>query len=320
MDVHARAYRPGDAAAIAGLINAIAEAGGGPGGFAAADVEGVVEHEIRDPAADTRLLTDAGGALVGAALVPLPPAGGDRLELIGGVRPDRRGAGLGRELLAWQLGRAAARHAEIAPEARWQAQVVTGAADAAATRLYERFGFAVARYFLEMTAPTTPAPVVTPAGGIRLAPYQQDQERRVYSAHTAAFRGLWGYQERDFGSWAALTVRSGTFRPELSRLALAGDTIAGYLLAYDSGEPDRVYIGQVGTAGPWRRRGVASALLAEALAAAGRAGYVRAGLDTDAANPTGAAGVYARAGFVVDRRVVAYRRPVTPAAAPAAAR
>jgi mycothiol synthase len=309
-DLHARAYRAGDAAAVAELINVVLQAGGGPGGHVAAEIEDLMDNEVRDPAADTLVMSDADGRLVAAALVPLPPEGGHRVPLIGGVHPDRRGAGIGRELLTWQLDRAAVRHAETAPDREWLAQVVAGVADASALRLYERSGFTVARHFLKMTAPTTPPPLVTPPEGVRIVPFDHDQERRVHAVHEAAFRDLWGYQDRGFESWAALTVRSATFRPELSRVAVADDTTVGYVLPYDSGISGKLYIGQVGTAPSWRRRGVASSLLADVLTAAGGAGFTGAALDTDADNPTGAVGTYARVGFVVDQHIVAYRKPV----------
>ncbi len=309
-DVHARAYRADDATAVADLINVASKAGGGHGGHIAAEIEDVINNEVRDPATDTLVITGAQDRLVAAALVPLPPAGGYRVELIGAVHPDRRGMGIGRELLAWQLDRAAVCHAEVAPGAEWLAEVVAGVADTSASRLYERFGFTVGRYFLEMTAPTTPPPGATPAEGVRIAPYDHDHDRQLYAVHTTAFRDLWGYQDRDFESWAALTVRSETFLPTLSRLALVGDEIVGYVLPYGDGVPGRLYLGHVGTAESWRRRGVASALLADVLSAAGRAGYTHAALDTDADNPTGAAGIYTKVGFVVDQRIVAYRKPV----------
>jgi ribosomal protein S18 acetylase RimI-like enzyme len=309
-DLRVRAYQAGDAAAVADLINLVAETGGGPGGFAAAEIDGAVTHEVKDAATDTRVITDAGGRLVAAALVPVPPGGGHRVELFGAVHPDRRGAGIGRELLAWQLERAAFRHAEIAPDAEWLGQVAAGVDDTSAIRLYERLGFTVERYFLAMTAPTASPPPVAPPAGVRLTPYTEDQERHVYAVHSAAFRDLWGFQERTFDEWAAQTVRSETFRPELSRLALAGEEIVGYVLPYEHAVPNRVYIGQVGTAGDWRRRGVASALLADLLGAAGQAGYTHASLDADADNPTGAARVYTSVGFAVDHHIVAYGKAI----------
>jgi ribosomal protein S18 acetylase RimI-like enzyme len=247
---------------------------------------------------------------VAVGLVPLPPQGGYRVDLIGGVHPDRRRAGLGRELLGWQFDRAVARHAEVAPDAPWQAEVFAGLADTTAIRLYERLGFTVARYHLDMTAPTMPPPTAATVEGMRITLYDPGQEHTLYAVHSAAFASLPGYQDRALEPWAALTVRSDTFRPELSRLALADDELVGYVLSYSSGIPGRFYIGQVGTVGAWRGRGVATALLADLLTEAGHFGYTHASLDTQADNPSGAAGVYAKVGFDIDHRVVAYHKPV----------
>jgi mycothiol synthase len=309
-DLHTRACRVDDAAAVANLINVVSEAGGWHRGHVAAEIEDVMNNEVKDVATDTRVITDATGNLLAAALVPLPPPGGDQIELNGGVRPDQRGAGIGRELLAWQLERAVARHAEVAPDTDWRATVAVGVADTSAIRLYERFGFTVTRYFLEMTAPTTPPPVARSTEDVRITLYEPSQDRELHAVHMAAFRDQWGHQDRDFESWTALTVRSEAFLPALSRVALAGDTIVGYVLAYDNEAPGRFYLGQVGTAGSWRGRGVATALLADVLAAAGPNGYTHAGLDTDADNPTGAAGIYAKVGFVTDQRVAVYGKAV----------
>jgi ribosomal protein S18 acetylase RimI-like enzyme len=308
-DLHARPYRADDAPAVAELINIVAEAGGWYAGHVAAEIDEVL-YAVRDPETDTRVVAEPSGRLVAVGLVPLPPDGGHRVDLIGGVHPDRRGSGLGRELLAWQFDRAAARHAEVAPDAPWQAEVFAGLADRTAIRLYERLGFTVARYYLDMTAPTTPPPTATTVEGLRIMPYDPGQERTLYAVHSAAFGSLPGYQDRALEPWAALTVRSDTFRPELSRLALADDELVGYVLSYSSGIPGRFYIGQVGTAEAWRGRGVATALLADLLTEAGRNGYTHASLDTQADNPSGAAGVYAKVGFEIDHRVVAYHKPV----------
>jgi len=309
-DLRESAYRADDAAAVADLLNIAGEAGGGHVGHVAAEIDEVVASVVKDTAADTRLVTDGQGRLVAVALVLLPPVDGHRVSLVGAVHPDRRRAGLGRELLAWQLERAAARHAEVAPDTAWVGQVVAGAADTSVARLVEGFGFAVARYFLAMTAPTTPSPVAAPVESVLIMPYERDQEHEIHALHSLAFSDVWGYQERGFEIWTALTVRSGTFRPDLSRVAVVDDTIVGFLLAYQHGIPGTLYIGQVGTASAWRRQGVATLLLADVLGAAGRAGYTRAALDTDADSPTGAPGVYRQVGFDVDQRVVAYHRPI----------
>ncbi|MFB9177664.1 hypothetical protein ACFFX1_05915 [Dactylosporangium sucinum] len=99
-DYDVRAYRPDAAPAVTDLINLVFKAGGGHGGHTVAEIEDVLNNEVKDLAADTLVVTDAEGKLAAAALVPLPPDGGHRVELIGGVHSDRRGAGIGRHLLA----------------------------------------------------------------------------------------------------------------------------------------------------------------------------------------------------------------------------
>ena len=95
------------------------------------------------------------------------------------------------------------------------------------------------------------------------------------------------------------------FRGDLSRIALDGDDIAAYILAYD-GVEGSVYIGQVGTRRPWRKRGLAGALLSASVRAAAAAGKTQASLGVDADSPTGAVGVYERLGFQTRHKVVVY--------------
>ncbi|WP_433202904.1 GNAT family N-acetyltransferase [Dactylosporangium sp. CS-047395] len=287
-----RPCRLDDAAAIADLINAAMVAGGGRGGYAASEVE---QELRRSP--DTRALLDPDDRLIAAALVPRPPEGGDHVELIGAVDPAHRGQGIGRDLLAWQLAHAGT----------WEPQVIAAVSDTHAIRLFERAGFTPMRYFLEMSAPTG-VPAIPAPGTVRITGFDPSQTQQLYRVHADAFHGLWGHQEQSWAEWSAATVDAAHFRPELARLAMVDDAIVAYVLPYDRGT---LYIGQVGTAQPWRRHGIAAALLTSVLAAAEQAGYRTATLDADSANPTGAPAVYTRAGFVVDQHIAVYRR--TPA-------
>jgi ribosomal protein S18 acetylase RimI-like enzyme len=130
-----------------------------------------------------------------------------------------------------------------------------------------------------------------------------------------AFAGHWGCQYRPREEWAAMSVRSDAFLPELSLLAFDGGQLAGYLLSYTDADPTRLYLGQVGVRPEWRRRGLASALLVRALATAATAGKSSAALGVDADSPTGAVSVYQRTGFVVENRAITY---ATAIAAPTA--
>src|SRR4051812_23637737 len=104
-----RPCRSGDAAAITDLINLIEKSAGGHPGFTK-DVISSFLAELEDLDLNSRLVLTADGAMVGYALVLVPPPDGFRVDLWGGVYPDWRGRGIGRELLAFQLDRAAQLH------------------------------------------------------------------------------------------------------------------------------------------------------------------------------------------------------------------
>jgi len=309
-DLTTRSMLSGDEPALAELYNLVAKAGGGYDGITAEELESLVTAIIADRRTDTRLVHDSDGTLVAGALVPTPPAGGFRVDLFGGVHPDRRGLGIGRELMAWSLKRAAELRHTHAPDAEWIVEATAFIDDLPTARLYERFGFAPARYWFEMAAPTggnAPGPY---PDGLRCVPYEPEWESALHAAHMEAFDDHWGYQKRDLDGWCEITTRSAGFRPDLCRVVFDGDEIAAYLLSYVDADPERMYIGQVGTRRPWRRRGLAGLLLAEVLWSAASAGLRSAALSVDADSPTGAVGVYERAGFVVESRAVAYHRKV----------
>jgi len=176
-----------------------------------------------------------------------------------------------------------------------------------AIRLFERLDLKQTRFYFDMDAPLSGVPAVEMPEGLRVVPFTADREEALHAAHMEAFSDMWGFQPRPFDLWVAMTIRSQTFRADLSRIALDGDEIAGYVLAYDS-VGGRVYIGQVGTRRPWRRRGVAAGLLSQTMRAAAAAGKTTATLGVDAASPTGAGAVYERMGFQVTSRAASFRR------------
>lgn len=86
-------------------------------------------------------------------------------------------------------------------------------------------------------------------------------------------------------------------------VAQAGETPAGYLLAYRLQRPDRetaqMFIYEVDVAEAWRRRGLASALLAEITRLARAESMVEAFVLTSRGNEA-ARGLYARTGGVLE--------------------
>ena len=301
-DQTVRPYRHEDAAHVTALLNAIEAAGGAGHQFAEDEVRGLMAR-TQARALNTRLVVAGDGSLAAIGVAVPPRPGGARAHAEGGVHPGHRGRGIGRALLAWQFQRAVAQQvtqATRAPGAPWTIYVGAGTADTDAPRLFSRFGLRLVRYFLEMSAATAGERPARLPEGLRTAAYTGDLRPAVHRAHAEAFADHWRWEPRSLDSWARRTVDSDLFRPDLSRVAFDGDQLAGYLLAYD-GAGGRLCLGQIGTRRPWRKRGLASALVADSLAAGARAGLATASLGVEADSLPGAVAAYERLGFSVRR-------------------
>jgi len=213
--------------------------------------------------------------------------------------------------MVWKLDRLRAIHSEMGAEVDWVVECGTTVEDERGKRLFESFGLEPVRYFFDMFASTSDAPAPEYPPGMRAVPFTRDLTDELYDAHTEAFSDHWGFEPRELDRWVTNTIDSDAFRPDLSRLILNGKEIAAFVLSYD-GAGDVLYIGQVGTRRAWRRRGLASALLADSMRAGADAGKPVAQLGVDADSPTGAVGLYERAGFAVKARFVEYEGPLNP--------
>jgi mycothiol synthase len=275
-----------------------------------------------DPARDTLAAALPDGGLAGYATVHLPLPGGaaQRVFLAGAVHPAWRGRGLGRRLLAWQVDRAAQVHREVCPAL--PVLVTAGGVDRddPQRRLMRRAGFAPVRWWYGMERDLAdPPPACPPPAGLLLRGYDPGRGEEVRRAHNEAFAGHWGSGEVGAEVWRGRLSPEQGFRADLSLLALdPSGTVAAYLLSFvhpaeiTATGRLRVHVGYVGTRPAWRGRGAASALLSAALSAYRARGYTSARLVVDTANPTGALGVYRRAGFAVADRWVTYGRRLPP--------
>jgi mycothiol synthase len=270
---------------------------------------------------DTRVVvTDAGEVVAQASVVDL----GTHREayaplLTGRVAVEHRGRGIGRALLAWQLDRSRELHAERRPDLPGRFAVPVPAAHVALERLVRRSAMEPVQFYFHMNRPLTDLPPVAEVDGIRLVPYERSRDDEVRRAHNASFAEHFGVAERDAYAWQTWFTGQRSFRPRLSRLALAGDAVVGYVLVYEH-EADtaatgvrEAYLGQIGVLPEARGRGIASAAVAAALQAAAADGLGRAGLQVDCDNTTGALGLYEGLGFATHRRETVWAR-LAPAA------
>ena len=306
-----RPYADRDAAALTAFMRDLAIAAGADPGLTQEAVRSwFTSGSVRDPATDTRLIFD-GRVLVAATLLSPPPQGGERIDVFGGVRPACQGRGLGRELLGWAWQRASELQTALAPDASWAFDADAYSTEPAAFRLFERFGMKPVRYWYEMAAGLSERPASSPPAGLHVVPFTADLTSALYAAHNEAMADHFDFERTEPAEWAENELFAPGFRPDLCRICLAGPQVAGYVLAGDE-TAGRVRINEIGTRRAWRRRGLASSLLSRAMTAAAADGKTMATLGVDSQSPTGAVGIYQRAGFEVVSSWVSYRRPLGP--------
>lgn len=316
----ARPLRSDDVAAVAALL-AAAEQVDDTGEYPNADDLAEWWTGWRaDPARDGLAVCDGCGVVVGYAIAFAPPTFRHtfRVYLEGNVRPDERGRGVGRALLGWLMDRGAALHAERRPQDPGALVVNVPATVPSLEALVRRAGLTAERWYRYMERPLTDPPAVRPVPGVELTPFTWDRDDEVRRAHNVAFAEHHGSSERDVASWESLFTGQRAFRPDLSILALEDGVVVGYVLAYVH-EADTAatgvqesYLGQIGVLPRARGRGLASAMIGEALHAGARNDCARAGLEVDSDNVTGAMRLYEFLGFTATRTQVVWSRPLPP--------
>ena len=151
--------------------------------------------------------------------------------------------------------------------------------------------------------------------GIEIREAGEAQHRRIWEAGIEAFRDHWGGFD-DSEERYQRDLADPNLDHSLWVVAWDGDEVAGgsinavypaenEQLAVPRGWLDSVFVRR-----PWRRRGLGAALVARSLVKLRERGMGAAMLGVDADNPTGALGLYERAGFEVHRRSTAYRKPM----------
>jgi mycothiol synthase len=146
--------------------------------------------------------------------------------------------------------------------------------------------------------------------GLTVRNFRPGDEERVYAASQEAFADHWDFHPQSFEQWRAFTLDRHDFDPALWWLAEDGDELAGISLNswHFSGDPQFGWVHILGVRRPWRRRGLASALLLQSFRDFRERGATRAGLGVDAENTTGAVRIYERAGMRPVRRNDLYEK------------
>jgi mycothiol synthase len=237
-------------------------------------------------------------------------------RLWGAVDPEYRRRGIGTALLADNERRARALWSSAPTDLR----PVYGAWAAdrrPAAKLLERAGYELVRWFFDMVRPTlddAQSDVPLPEG-FDVRSVTKEQYPAIWKANREAFRDHWGGSDESEAAMRRF-LEAPDADPSLWLIAWEGDEIAGGIINGIHPEENealgiqRGWLSSVFTRRQWRRRGLARALIAQSLVLLRDRGMTSAGLGVDADNPSGALGLYEEAGFEVDERFNAWRKPM----------
>ena len=265
------------------------------------------------------LVAESDGRLVGVAIATWRQRGQKVVHQIDPllVRPSHRRHGIGTTLLAWAETHCAerVRAGEAGPAGlpqelgAWGALGVPGAAELASAH-----GFRAVRYGMEMRRPTSgPIPGAPLPPGLEVRPVRPDQHRRIWGADVEAFQDHWEAALRTDADYEWWFSRPG-LDTSLWQVAWDGDEVAGSILTTINADENarlganRAWLDHISVRRPWRRRGLAAALIASTLRLLAHRGVEEAALGVDAENLSGAVRLYERMGFVRYHSGVTYRK------------
>ena len=316
----ARPATMADLERVVEFINKFATAISGGGETTVDRARGEWETPGFSPESNIRLVETVEGELVGEVEVwdisetPVAP------WVLGNVHLDHQGLGIGSHLVGWAEQRAAEVISRVPEDARVVMRVGIYHGHEPSENLLEDRGHEADRFFWRMAIDLqeAPDPVVWP-DGIELRPFDRERDSEaVYRAEDEAFEDHWGHIPESFESgfkrWSRLSFHESGFEPGLWFIAWDEDQIAGLARGRSQADhdPDMGWIRTLSVRRPWRRKGLALALLQQSFVVFWQRDTFKVGLGVDGLNPTGATGLYEKAGMEVDLQWDIYSKELRP--------
>lgn len=281
----------------------------------AEDVARTYQHtQNLDPYQDV-IIAEVNGEVVGYGRTRWWDETSGRIySTFGSVLPQWRRKGIGRAILRRNEARLrsiAAAHQHDGP-----CLLESGVPNSipGAMALLESEGYRPARYFYLMVRPDLEnIPELPLPEGLEVRPARPEHYEQILAANTEAFQEHWGF---DLSNVATLErwMAQPSFQPALWQIAWDGDEVVGMVLPYiDQRENEangflRGWTEEICVRRPWRKRGLARALITRSLHALRERGMTQAALHVDADNESGALRLYETMGYQVSSRSINYRK------------
>ncbi|NUM46727.1 MAG: GNAT family N-acetyltransferase [Anaerolineales bacterium] len=238
-------------------------------------------------------------------------------SFIGFLVPAWRRKGIGTAILRWIETRARAIAQDHPAERPKYFQGFVTQSETGLAALFAKEGYTITRVSYEMVRPTLDdLPQFPLPEGVEVRPVLPEHYRAIWEASNEAFQDHWGFfppTEADYQEW--LNDKN-LFQPDLWQIAWDVETnqIAGQVrtfIAHALNEKygrKRGYTEFISVRRPWRKRGLARALIALSLQTQKAHGMTESMLGVDSENLSGATRIYEACGFRVVKRNAIYRK------------
>lgn len=319
-DLEMRPITMADARIVADLKNAQMKALLGVGTVTVEQLHSDWQSPDFDIEESSQLLLDVQGRTLGSVIVwnNAPVAVNPWVDL--DTHPDRGDTAVGQQLLAWAEQRARQMISRAPENARVVMNVGALSVDTPRKRLLENNHMTHTRTFYTMRIDmAAPPPAPTWPEGIQVKRFDRDtDELPTIKAVEEAFKDHWGFVEEPLEEslkhWRHWMDTSEDYDPSLWFLAVDGDEVVGVSLCEPQSHeaPEAGYVGELGVRRPWRRRGVATALLRHSFCEFWKRGKRAITLGVDATSLTNATRLYKKVGMRVWREWLHYEKELRP--------
>lgn len=202
----------------------------------------------------------------------------------------------------------------ITPQTRCYLDAFAMDSEVGAHALLQSEGYSPVRYEFSMLRPLAEPVEVTPMPeGLEVRPVRPEDIRAVWDASQEAFRDHWNPIPEPEEELRKI-LEDPDFDPGLWQVGWDGDQVAGSVMNFFDSEENQEYNRKRGyTEGisvrrPWRKRGLARALLTRSLKMFQDMGMQEAALGVDSENLSGALRLYESVGFRPVKRMTFYRK------------
>ncbi|MBG0787177.1 MAG: GNAT family N-acetyltransferase [Anaerolineaceae bacterium] len=226
-----------------------------------------------------------------------------------------RDMGIEQAMMAWNEKRLQTISAEHPNDGKRFYQTYSLENKVSLNAILKDMGYEPTRYFFEMNRPLDEIAEAVLPEGIEVRPAKKEDYRKIWDASIDAFRDHWGFSEPEEEDYISYST-SRYFQPDLWQVAWDGDEVVASILNYIDEEYNKKFnkkcgwTEEISTRREWRRKGIATALIARSMQMHKDHGMTMVALGVDTENPNGALQLYEGLGYKKIRTMITFRKEI----------